>query len=226
MRYLIILLSIILCFVSSVYAAPRLEVDRSEIDWGEIYSGEKREHRFVLTNSGDEPLRIIKVQSSCGCTTAIPRDTVIPAGDSTELTVRFNSKNFRGTVVKRVVIVSNDPQQPKTTLRLKSLIQTELTVSPSRLQLGRIAGGKKLHKVITLRNPTDQQVEIAALRCTSSRLRVADVPVKLLAGESVPLELTISAPAKSGSRVNGYILIESQGKTRTQLRIPVSALVK
>ncbi|MCD6526125.1 MAG: DUF1573 domain-containing protein [Desulfuromonas sp.] len=226
MRYLSLLLALIVCCVSSVLAAPQLVVDHSEVDWGEICSGEKKEHRFVLTNSGDEPLRIIKVRSSCGCTTAIPRDTLVEPGGSTELTVRFNSKNFRGNVVKKVVIVSNDPRQSKKTLSLKSQVKPELTLAPSRLQLGRIPGGKQLHKSLTLHNPSDHVVDIMALRCTSAALRVVEVPSRLLAGESVSLDLTISTPDKSGARINGYILIESQGNARMQLRIPVMGLVK
>lgn len=226
MRCLLLVFTVVLMWASSAVAAPQLVLDQLEIDWGAIYSGEKREHRFILTNAGDEPLEIVKVHSSCGCTTAMATQQLIEPGEQAELTVQFNSKNFHGQVVKRVVITSNDPQQPKIQLHLKAKVQSELTLSASRLQLGRLEGGKKVVKTLMLINQSDRAVQIIALRCTSAALRVAAVPQQLLAGERYPLELTILPPDKTGARVNGYLLIESQGHARTQLRLPVMGQVK
>ena len=77
-------------------------------DFGEIFQGDKVEHTFHFTNTGNEPLIITNVQVSCGCTTpkGWPRDP-IPPGQSGEITVSFNSAGKMGMQHKPVTLVTN-----------------------------------------------------------------------------------------------------------------------
>jgi hypothetical protein len=82
--------------------------DKKTHDFGDIIQGDKVEHTFYFTNTGNEPLIITNVQVTCGCTTpkGWPRDP-IPAGGKGELTVSFNSAGKSGKQNKPVTIVSN-----------------------------------------------------------------------------------------------------------------------
>lgn len=76
-------------------------------DFGNIVQGDKVEHTFYFTNTGNEPLLITNVQVSCGCTVPKwPRDP-IPPGARGELTVSFNSAGKMGKQNKPVTLVSN-----------------------------------------------------------------------------------------------------------------------
>jgi hypothetical protein len=77
-------------------------------DFGDIYQGDKVEHTFYFTNTGNEPLIITNVQVSCGCTTpkGWPREPIPPGGKG-ELTVSFNSTGKMGHQSKPVTIISN-----------------------------------------------------------------------------------------------------------------------
>lgn len=77
-------------------------------DFGNILQGDKVEHTFHFTNTGNEPLIITNVQVSCGCTTpkGWPRDP-IPPGASGEITVSFNSTGKMGIQNKPVTLVTN-----------------------------------------------------------------------------------------------------------------------
>ncbi|HLT80063.1 MAG TPA: DUF1573 domain-containing protein [Cyclobacteriaceae bacterium] len=77
-------------------------------DFGDIRQGERVEHTFVFTNTGNEPLIITNVQVTCGCTTpkGFPRDPIAP-GESGEITVAFNSAGRVGKQSKVVTVVSN-----------------------------------------------------------------------------------------------------------------------
>ncbi|SRR5690606_12290665 len=77
-------------------------------DFGDIIQGDKVEHTFHFTNTGNEPLIITNVQTSCGCTTpkGWPRDP-IPPGGSGELTVSFSSAGKMGMQNKPVILVTN-----------------------------------------------------------------------------------------------------------------------
>ncbi len=82
--------------------------EKKSHDFGNILQGDKVEHTFHFTNTGNEPLIITNVQVSCGCTTpkGWPRDP-IPPGASGEITVSFNSTGKMGIQNKPVTLVTN-----------------------------------------------------------------------------------------------------------------------
>ena len=77
-------------------------------DFGSIVPGDKAEHTFYFTNTGNEPLIITNVQIDCSCTKAKgwPRDPV-PPGSSGEITVTFNTVGKSGVQNKAVILVTN-----------------------------------------------------------------------------------------------------------------------
>lgn len=82
--------------------------EKKSHDFGNIFQGDRVEHTFHFTNTGNEPLIITNVQVSCGCTTpkGWPRDP-IPPGGSGEITVSFNSAGKMGKQNKPVTLVTN-----------------------------------------------------------------------------------------------------------------------
>jgi hypothetical protein len=82
--------------------------EKRTLDGGDIVQGDKVEHTYYFTNTGNEPLIITNVQVSCGCTTpkGWPRDPIPPGGKG-ELTVSFNSTGKMGRQNKPVTIISN-----------------------------------------------------------------------------------------------------------------------
>ena len=76
-------------------------------DFGDIYQGDKVEHVFKFENSGNEPLIITNVQTTCGCTAPNwPRDPIAP-GQVSEIKVVFNSAGKIGRQNKVITVVSN-----------------------------------------------------------------------------------------------------------------------
>ena len=212
---------LVFCWVTAAFCAPQIYVPVSEVDMGTLYSGQKSKHVFVIENHGDKPLVINKVRTSCGCTSAFSRDKVIEPGASTELAVQFNSKNFRGNVLKRILLLTNDPGG-KTELRLRGNVLVELALQPSQVKLGRVEKGQTLRIPLTLDNRSDQRLEEVTVRCTSRLMTVEAVPQQLAPGQSASLTLTIAVPDQPEVRVNGYLLFSGRGHVLNQLRIPVT----
>ena len=50
-------------------AGPKIYVDQPEYDYGSIGQGYMVKHTFMLQNTGDRELEIVRVRASCGCTT-------------------------------------------------------------------------------------------------------------------------------------------------------------
>lgn len=86
--------------------------EKSSYDFGDIIQGDKVEHTFSFTNTGNQPLIITNVEVTCGCTTpkGWPRDPIQPGGKG-ELTVAFSSVGKIGRQNKVITVTSNSVGQ-------------------------------------------------------------------------------------------------------------------
>ncbi len=100
--------------------APVVSFTESSFDFGEMKQGEKREHTFMMTNKGKSDLIIRRVRTSCGCTAVAPAKKVIAAGETAPLKVTFNSRGKHGRQSKSITVITNDPKNPTTVLRITS----------------------------------------------------------------------------------------------------------
>jgi hypothetical protein len=87
------------CIIDPVYrfpdAAPSTEI----------------RHVFVLANPGDTAVRVLRVRSSCGCTTATVRPETIPPGGEARVEVVFDTGKRVGKQRKQVFIAIDFQQR-------------------------------------------------------------------------------------------------------------------
>lgn len=110
----ILLMSMTLAFAQDAKPTPTEKVDGAVLtfesnthDFGNITQGDVVERVFKFTNTGNQPLIITNIQTSCGCTTPVwPRDPVMPGGKG-EIKVGFNSSGKLNKQTKTLPIISN-----------------------------------------------------------------------------------------------------------------------
>ncbi len=84
-----------------------LTLEANTHDFGDITQGDVVERIFKFTNTGNQPLIITNIQTSCGCTTPVwPRDPIMPGGKG-EIKVGFNSTGKLNKQTKTLPIISN-----------------------------------------------------------------------------------------------------------------------
>jgi len=94
-----------------VGSTPQIEFDTMRVNFGTIKQGEKFEHDFHFSNTGDAPLMITNARGSCGCTVPeYPREPIAP-GASGVIHVVFNSSGKSGTQHKTVTLQTNASTQ-------------------------------------------------------------------------------------------------------------------
>ena len=102
------LLLVALVFGASVHAqkGPQIEFKTEVIDYGTVKKSEDNGIRvFEFTNTGDEPLIIKDVKSTCGCTVPDkPKEPIMP-GKTGEIPVKYNMNP--GPINKTITVESN-----------------------------------------------------------------------------------------------------------------------
>lgn len=131
----IIFTAFIALFTVSIYAqkGPKIvfkAVDNT-IDYGKIYKGEDDGVRvFEFTNTGDAPLIITNVQSTCGCTVpSKPKEPIMP-GKSDKIEVKYNMA--LGPIRKSITVESNaiNYEGGKVHLKIKGDVLERIETSP------------------------------------------------------------------------------------------------
>ncbi|WP_303675158.1 DUF1573 domain-containing protein [Vampirovibrio chlorellavorus] len=98
--------------VISVYEPPIIKAEQRIEEVGKVETDSKVPAHFLLYNVGGKPLKIVDVQTSCGCTVAKLSKTVVYPGDFTRLDVSLDTSIKLGKVRKQITVKSNDPKRP------------------------------------------------------------------------------------------------------------------
>lgn len=103
---------------------PTIEFDKKEHDFGEIVSGTNVETVFNYKNTGEAPLVITDIKSSCGCT--IPKDWTkepLAPGASGSFTVKFNGKGTNK--VSKAVTVTANTKEGKEVVKISAFVKPD-----------------------------------------------------------------------------------------------------
>ena len=103
--------------------AARIEVDKTTVDLGTIKSGALKSGTFTISNTGQSELKILRVLADCTCTILEQLPSSIEAGESVNVTVKFDSLFRTGSQKKGIRLYTNDPVEPIKLITISSLVQ-------------------------------------------------------------------------------------------------------
>ncbi|MGB1971285.1 MAG: DUF1573 domain-containing protein [Flavobacteriaceae bacterium] len=124
MKKSILFCALFLAFTITFYAqetGPEIVFTSQVIDYGEIQRGSDGIRVFEFTNTGDQPLIIAKVYSSCGCTIPKKPEEAIPPGEKGEIQVKYDT-NRVGYIRKTITVNSNAKSTPIVSLKIKGTV--------------------------------------------------------------------------------------------------------
>ncbi|MDK2770906.1 MAG: DUF1573 domain-containing protein [Flavobacterium sp.] len=115
------LLNLLILFVGLALSAQegaKIEFKTETINYGDVVKGKDDGVReFVFTNTGDAPLIIKDVKSSCGCTVPTkPTEPIMP-GKSDKIVVKYNMNP--GPISKTLTVETNAVNKPNGIIPLR-----------------------------------------------------------------------------------------------------------
>lgn len=98
----------------------KIEFKTTVIDYGTIEKGSNGVRTFEFTNTGNAPLVISNVKSTCGCTVPKkPKDPIMP-GETGEIEVKYDTK--RVNPIRKTITVFSNAETPTVALKIKGLV--------------------------------------------------------------------------------------------------------
>ena len=110
-------------FSLSIYAqdkVAKIEFESETIDYGTIEKGSDGVRVFKLRNTGDAPLIVSNVKSSCGCTVPKkPTEPILP-GENGEIEVKYDTN--RVNPIRKTITVTSNAETQTVALKIKGTV--------------------------------------------------------------------------------------------------------
>jgi uncharacterized cupredoxin-like copper-binding protein len=225
-------------FSSIVFAQllqPKLVLQQDSFNFGDIKQGETVSHTFVLSNSGGDLLKINNIQASCGCTAASPEKNELAPGESTNLTVKFNSTGRQGMQKKTVKIFTNDPQTPEMTITIQGniLLASEnsgavptIYFSETQHDFGKVNEGEKVNYTFTFINKGTSELIIKDVKsscgCTAALLSNSN----LKPGQEGTIKVEFDTKNRAGKNTKTITVQSNDPKDPTKILTIYTDVIK
>ncbi|EMS81412.1 DUF1573 domain-containing protein [Desulfotignum phosphitoxidans] len=196
---------------------PKGVVVDKDFDFGEIIEGEVVTHAFVIFNQSTKPLRILKVKTTCGCTTAEKPDRIEP-GQKGHVTVKFHTRGYGGrNVIKNTHVTTDDPDQKLIVLTIKGRVTRFARILPDRLLLRGVAGKeiKGLVRIVPEPNYPFQIEKVVIDTHISGK-----IAANLKADKGIYL-LEVSNLVRDSARYYGKVILKTDSPLRPELTVYV-----
>ena len=131
MKKLLVFLAVLFGISSFAQSGAKIEFKEETINYGEVEKGKDDGIRiFEFTNTGNEPLLIKNVKSSCGCIVPEwPKEPIAP-GAKSQIKVQYNMNP--GPISKTITVESNAVNKTNgmVPLRIKGTVIVKEEISP------------------------------------------------------------------------------------------------
>lgn len=173
-----------------------MELGESLHEFDVMSLGEERRHTFVVKNTGDAPLTLVKGNETCACLTVKLSTVEVPPGGTEEITLTWKPKIPRDPFNEDLEFQTNDPATPKFALKLRGHVERMVEMEPEIWDFGTIGTDKTVEFVGGIWSKT-KDFEILGLDCSH----------KEMAAESIAMtdEELENRGAKTGYRIRVHV---------------------
>ncbi|MCU0473610.1 MAG: DUF1573 domain-containing protein [Bacteroidales bacterium] len=186
MKKLILLFSIVTLTIS-LYAQPEMKLSAQDHDFGTFKEeAGPQSYDFLVTNTGNAPLVIQKIVTSCGCTNPDWTREPIPAGGKGKITARYDPKDRPGKFNKTLSVYTNSKPEIVVMAIRGEVVPREKTVEDLyTFPVGSVRFESN-HLAFTNIKKTEKKIRVMQLINTSA------VPVKV-EFDQLPVHLSLKA---------------------------------
>lgn len=152
-------------------ASPHVEiVGGEEFDFGVMEPGSKGEHTFIVRNTGEAPLSLEIVGSTCKCTIGKLAKSELAPGEQTGIDLTWDVKSAGEDFGQSAILKTNDPARGELNLKIKGRVISQMTMVPREFNFGEVATGEAIKLESTVFNFTKDPIVPVAQRFSDENL--------------------------------------------------------
>jgi len=158
--------------------------NKVEHDFGTVARGAETIYRFEITNLYKQPMKILGVRSSCGCTSPTIENNTINTYQKAFLVAKFNTHTFVGLHGATLTVSFGAPYPAEVQVRVHGNIRGDVVFSPGAIEFGKVDEGELREqrinvsyagradwKIVDITNDNDYfEVEMAEAPRTSGKV--------------------------------------------------------
>lgn len=165
------------------------------IDFGPVPRGAKVRHNFLLKNHLGEPVTILDVHASCGCTAGRASASTIPPGGQAVVEAQMDTRNFVGrkATTLTVTMMTASGHQGEAKFAVRSDILPDVVLNPGSADFGQVARGQTPAQTITIERIGQPDWRVTRLIASETFCRVVDATITeaYRSGSGVGYNLTV-----------------------------------
>jgi hypothetical protein len=121
-------------------------------DFGAVPRGAKVKHDFVLTNYMAEPITIVSLRPSCGCTSGKASTSLVNPGASAVIEAQMDTRNFLGlkSTILHVTLMTSSGREAEVRLGVTSTILADFVLNPGSIDFGSVMKGQTPSQTLTI----------------------------------------------------------------------------
>jgi hypothetical protein len=192
--------------VSNGSRLAKLIVDAPIHDFGKVKKAEadSLNCEFRLRNTGAQPIRIIKIDSTCGCTLATAASQTIASGASVPVFIQVAWAHASGAKEESIHITTEPKLDEPLVLRVRGTIMSTVVLVPTVISFGKLEPGEKASSIIEVVPGLDpkpfkiRSIDSSSKHIHVNRIVAAQQPSASIEGPPGKFLVTIEAPREGG----------------------------
>lgn len=116
--------------------------NKLEHDFGTVARGAETIYRFEITNLYKQPMKILGVRSSCGCTSPTIENNTINTYQKAFLVAKFNTHTFVGLHGATLTVTFGAPFPAEVQVRVHGNIRGDVVFTPGAIEFGKVDEGE------------------------------------------------------------------------------------
>ena len=197
-------------------------------DFGPVARGATVRHPFVLTNRTAEPIAIVNLRASCGCTTGKAGTSTLGPGQGTAIEAEMDTRNFSGKKATTlfVTLATSSGREAEVRLAVTADILSDIVLNPGTIDLGAVPKGQAARKSLTIERigGADWRVERMLSACRSIDANMVET-ARSAAGVTYTLTVALKPDAPAGT-IRDEIRVLTNDPESPTIPVQVTAQVR
>jgi LEA14-like dessication related protein len=191
-RYRVMLFFLFLIIPTLTFSQKLELITPPVLDLGDVPADTIAEGIIEFKNAGDSTLKILRIQTSCGCTVADLNQMDYAKGEQGEIKVKLNTRGISGTTRKSITIYLENAEPSRVRVILQATVKANVEFNPLFIDFQGISlKDKEVVRYLDITNNTDKTMKIETIKSSVKNLKV-DLPTnEIPAGGTIKVKFAL-----------------------------------